>query len=92
MEGLDIPSFVFGSTSLRPPKVSSKDEIYSARWKLRLISDQVKAGALCLLFNRCFKTSRIFNKSTVCVEKRFNVTIFVEKARVLRSNLKMFRP
>ena len=45
MEGLDIPSFVFGSTSLRPPKVSSKDEIYSARWKLRLISDQAKGGS-----------------------------------------------
>ena len=45
MEGLDISSFVFGSTSLRPPKVSSKDEIYSARWKLRLISDQAKGGA-----------------------------------------------
>ena len=44
MEGLDIPSFVFGSTSVRPPKVSSKDEIYSARWKLRLISDQAKGG------------------------------------------------
>ena len=28
----------------------------------------------------------------LCVEKRFNVTIFVEKVRVLRSNLKMFRP
>ena len=91
MEGLDIPSFVFGSTSLRPPKVSSKDEIYSARWKLRLISDQAKGGGSMSPFHRWF-TSRILNKSTVCVEKRFNVTIFVEKARVLRSDVKMFSP
>ena len=43
-----------------------------------------------------FRTLRrqtgIFNKSsTVRVEKSFHATIYVEKARVLRSNLTMFR-
>ena len=48
--------------SLCPHKVGSSGEVYSARWKLMLISDQAwqrlskklfgKAGALCLLFDR----------------------------------------
>ena len=63
-----------------------------------LLSDQAKylvkivlrVGAVCLLFKRCF-TTWILNKSTVSREK-FHVTIPMEKARVLRSNLTMFRP
>ena len=87
--------------SLCPHKVGSSGEVYSARWKLMLISDQAwqrlskklfgKAGALCLLFDRWF-ISGILNKSTVWVEKSFHATMCVEKARFFRSNLTMFRP
>ena len=71
-ERLDIASFAVGSKSLWPHKVGSRGEIYSARLKLMLISDQakdlvkncLKAGTLCLLSNRWFK-SGILNKSTV---------------------------
>ena len=63
-------------TSLWPHKVGSRGEIYSARWKLMLLSDQAKdvvkncfeGGAPCLLFNLWF-TSGNWNKSTVWVEK-----------------------
>ena len=87
--------------SLCPHKVGSSGEVYSARWKLMLISDQAwqrlskklfgKAGALCVLFDRWF-ISGILNKSTVWVEKSFHATMCVEKARFFRSNLAMFRP
>ena len=43
MERLDIVSFVVGSSKfLASHKVGSRVEIYSARWKLMLISDQAK--------------------------------------------------
>ena len=96
---LDITSFVVAVKSLWPHKVGARGEIYSARWKLMLISDQAKdlkivlkagrAAAPCLLFNHWF-TSGILNKSTVWVEKSFHVTIYVETARILRSDLTMF--
>ena len=56
-----------------------------------LVKIVLKSGSLWLLFNRWF-TSGILNKSTVRVEKSFVVTIYVEKVRVLRSNLAMTRP
>ena len=60
------------------------------------ISDQAKdvvknCYTVCLLFNRLF-TSVILNKSTVWVEKSFHAPMYVEKARIFRSNLTMFRP
>ena len=73
MEKLDIASFLVGSNkSLASQSIGSRVEIYSARWKFMLISDQakhlvkncLKAGAVCLLFNRWF-TCGILNKSTV---------------------------
>ena len=86
-------------TSLCPQKVGSRDEIYRAKWKLMLISDQAKDldkklcgrwGLYVHLFNRWF-TSGILNKSTGWVEKSFHTTMYVEKARVFRSNITMFR-
>ena len=63
-----------------------------------LISDQakdlkivLKAGAPSVLFYR-WCTPGILHKSTVWAEKIIHVTIYVKKARVLRSNLTMFRP
>ena len=57
--------------------MGSRVEIYSARWKLMLISEQaknlakivLKAGVVCLLFNRWF-TSGILNKSTVSESRK----------------------
>ena len=86
-------------TSLCPQKVGSRDEIYWAKWKLMLISDQAKDlgkklcgrwGLYLHLFNRWF-TSGILNKPTGWVEKSFHATMYVEKARVFRSNITMFR-
>ena len=68
-----LRALLLAVTSLWPHKVGSRGEIYSARWKLMLLSDQAKAvvkkcfesgGAPCLLFNPWF-TSGILNKSTV---------------------------
>ena len=63
-----------------------------------LISDQakdlkivLKAGAPSVLFYR-WCTPGILHKSTVWAEKIIHVTIYVKKARVLRSNLTIFRP
>ena len=42
MERLDIASFVVGSNKSWPHKVGSRVEMYSARWKFMLISDQAK--------------------------------------------------
>ena len=58
------------------------------------ISDQAKdvvknCYTVCLLFNRWF-TSVILNKSTVSGEE-FLAPMYVEKARIFRSNLTMFR-
>ena len=39
---MDIASFVVGSKKSLAPKVGSRGEIYPARWKLMLISDQAK--------------------------------------------------
>ena len=70
-------------------KVGSRSEIYSARWKLILISDQAKdfvkncfegGGAPCLLLNRWF-TSGILNKSILWVEKSFYLTIYMWRKR-----------
>ena len=63
---------MFAVTRLWPHKVGSRVEIYLARWKFMLISDEAKdlvkivwkVGAVWLLFNGWF-TSRILNKSTV---------------------------
>ena len=67
-------------------------------WKLMLISDQAKD-----LVKNCFESGGSMSpfqplvyirdlEEIVGVEKNFNVAIYVEKARVLRSNLTMFRP
>ena len=43
MEKLDIASFLVGSNkSLASQSIGSRVEIYSARWKFMLISDQAK--------------------------------------------------
>ena len=42
MERLDIASFVVGSNKSWPHKVGCRVEMYSARWKFMLISDQAK--------------------------------------------------
>ena len=69
-------------------------EIYSARWKLILISDQFKD-----LVKNCFEGGGSMSpfqplvyirdhEQIDCVSReKFHVTIYVEKARVLRSNL-----
>ena len=68
-----LRAVVLAVTSLCPHKVGSRDEIYWAKWKLMLISDQAKDlvkklcgrwGLYVLLFNGWF-TSGILNKSTV---------------------------
>ena len=67
-----LRALLLAVTSLWPHKVGSKDEIYSATWKLTPISDQAKDtvknfledGTACFLFDRWF-TSRILNKSIV---------------------------
>ena len=61
----------------RKHSADSRNEIYSARWKLTPISDQAKdlvkivwkAGPVCLLFNRWF-TPGILNKSTVSESRK----------------------
>ena len=74
-------------------------EIYSARWKLILISDQFKD-----LVKNCFEGGgsmspfqplvyiRDLGQIDCVSREKFHVTIYVEKARVLRSNLTRFRP
>ena len=69
-------------------------EIYSARWKLILISDQFKD-----LVKNCFEGGGSMSpfqplvyirdlEQIDCVSReKFHLTIYVEKARVLRSNL-----
>ena len=67
-----LRALLFAVTRLWPHKVGSRVEIYLARWKFMLISDEAKdlvkivwkVGAVWLLFNGWF-TSRILNKSTV---------------------------
>ena len=72
-----LRALLLAVTSLWRHKVGSRDEIYSARWKLTLISDQAKdlirncleGGAVCLLFNGWF-ASEIWNKSTASVSRK----------------------
>ena len=72
-----LRALLLAVTRLWPHKVGSRVEIYSARWKFMLISDQaeglvkncVEGGAVWLLFTRWF-TSGILNKSTVSELKK----------------------
>ena len=77
-----LRALLLAVTSLWPQKLGSRDEIYSERWKLALISDQAKdlakivwkAGAVCLTAGFRSFTSGILSKSTVSIEKSFHVT------------------
>ena len=59
-----LQALLLAVTSLWPHKVDSRVKIYSS---MEIHADFLKAGAVCLLFNRWF-TSGILNKSTVGVE------------------------
>ena len=72
-----LRALLLAVTSLWPHKVGSRIEIYSARYKFMLISNQAKGlvknyvegGAVYLLLNRWF-TSGILNKLTVSDQSR----------------------
>ena len=78
-------------TSFWPQKLGSRGETYSARWKLMLISHQVKD-----LVKNCFEGEGLhvslsatgLHLGSYCLSReKFHVTIYVGKGRVLRSNL-----
>ena len=75
-------------------KIVANNIKYSARWKFMLISDQAKdlVKKLCGRWGLhvSFSTAGLHPGSVS--REMFHVTIYVEKARVLRSNLTMFRP
>ena len=72
-----LRALLLAVTSLWPDKVGCRVEIYWARWKFMLISEQAKdlvkncveGRAVCLLFNRWF-TSGILNKSIVSESRK----------------------
>ena len=95
-----LRALLLAVTSLWPHKVGSRVEIYSARWKFMLIFwlGQRLSKKLCGKWGLyvSFSTAGLhpgscINRLSVSREK-FHVTSYVEKARVLRSNLTMFRP
>ena len=82
-----LRALLLAVTNLWPKKVGSRGEIYSAKWKLMLISDQVKdldknwfegGGLHVSFFNRWCK-SGILNKSALWVELSVEISWVVRK-------------
>ena len=95
-----LQALLLAVTSLWPQKVGSRDEIYSARWKLPLISDQAKDLVKKLIWRRgfyvSFSTAGLHPGSWInplCDWRKVPCgDLCGEGAIVLRRNLTRFRP